>query len=100
MSVFFCGLLFVGATNATNFTGKNNSYTYCCSFSDTLTIHIWDVFQMPLHVLEAVLQEVVLTEGDAAYLTLALTCKRFKSLVSDPVFRKKAHFAWLDGNDV
>ncbi|KAM4736723.1 cadherin-like protein 26 [Anableps anableps] len=52
--------------------------------------------KMSLHVLEAVLQEVVLTQGDAAYFPLALTCNHFESIVSDPGFRKKADFAWLD----
>ncbi|XP_015251326.1 PREDICTED: uncharacterized protein LOC107098268 [Cyprinodon variegatus] len=55
------------------------------------------ILQMPWGVLQAVLQEVVLAQGDSAYLTLALTCKYFKDIVSDPVFRKKTHFAWLDG---
>uniref|UniRef100_A0A3B5LRC8 Ig-like domain-containing protein n=1 Tax=Xiphophorus couchianus TaxID=32473 RepID=A0A3B5LRC8_9TELE len=55
---------------------------------------------MPLNVLEAVLQEVALAQGDSAYLTLALTCKCFEAVVSEPVFKKKTHFAWLDGNDV
>ncbi|XP_032415485.1 uncharacterized protein LOC116717915 [Xiphophorus hellerii] len=55
------------------------------------------ILQMPLIVLEAILQEVILAQGDTAYLTLALTCKSFEAIVSDPVFRKKTHFAWLDG---
>ncbi|XP_038164881.1 uncharacterized protein LOC119799159 [Cyprinodon tularosa] len=55
------------------------------------------ILQIPWGVLQAVLQEVVLAQGDSAYLTLALTCKYFKDIVSDPLFRKKTHFAWLDG---
>jgi hypothetical protein len=55
---------------------------------------------MPLNVLEAVLQEVIPAQGDSAYLTLALTCKFFEAVESEPVFRKKTHFAWLDGKDL
>ena len=45
-----------------------------------------------------VLLEVVLSEGDPAYMRLALVCKAFERLTTSHYFREKAHFAWLDGN--
>ncbi len=47
--------------------------------------------QLPLEVLSEILKEVVLEDGDSAYLTLSLVCRLFRDVVT-----KKAHFAWMD----
>ncbi|XP_035864474.1 uncharacterized protein LOC118496544 [Sander lucioperca] len=47
-------------------------------------------------VLSEILQEVLLQEGDKAYLTLALVCTTFRDTVSTNAFRRRAHFQWLD----
>ncbi len=49
--------------------------------------------QLPLKVLSEILKEVALEDGDSAYLTLSLVCR---DVVTIYVFRKKAHFAWMD----
>ncbi|XP_076580283.1 uncharacterized protein LOC143316287 [Chaetodon auriga] len=55
------------------------------------------IFKLPPEILEEVLLEVVLQEGDMAYLRLTLTCRAFRDITGNPSFRKRAHFAWLDG---
>ncbi len=52
--------------------------------------------QLPLEVLSEILKEVVLEDGDSAYLTLSLVCRLFRDVVTNYVFRKKTHFAWMD----
>ncbi len=52
--------------------------------------------QLPLEVLSEILKEVVLEDGDSAYLTLSLVCRLFRDVVTNDVFRKKANFAWMD----
>ncbi len=52
--------------------------------------------QLPLEVLSEILKEVVLEDGDSAYLTLSLVCRLFRDVVTNDVFCKKAHFAWMD----
>ncbi|XP_073714722.1 uncharacterized protein [Misgurnus anguillicaudatus] len=39
---------------------------------------------------------VILSDGDAAYLTLALTCTALRDVVSSLEFRHRAHYAWLE----
>lgn len=52
--------------------------------------------QLPLEVLSEILMEVVLEDGDSAYLTLSLVCRLFRDVVTNEMFCKKAHFAWMD----
>ncbi|CAL8406340.1 unnamed protein product [Arctogadus glacialis] len=51
---------------------------------------------MPTSVLDEILKEVVLQEGDNVYLTLALVCTTFRDIVSTNYLRRRAHFQWLD----
>lgn len=51
---------------------------------------------LPTELLRQILLEVIFEEGDGAYLTLSLVCKRFHNIVGQQSFRRKAHFAWLD----
>ncbi|XP_058651375.1 uncharacterized protein LOC131552027 isoform X2 [Onychostoma macrolepis] len=51
---------------------------------------------MPKSVLEEVCLEVILSDGDAAYLTLSLTCTALRDVVSSLEFRHRAHYAWLE----
>ncbi len=46
-----------------------------------------------------ILLEVVLQDGDAAYMNLSLTCC-FRAIVNKARFRQKAHYAWLDSKCV
>nr|XP_055032244.1 uncharacterized protein LOC129421011 isoform X2 [Misgurnus anguillicaudatus] len=55
-----------------------------------------NIQQLPLLILQAILLEVVLHDGDIAIRTLALTCSCFKSIVCKESFRREAHFQWLD----
>ncbi len=43
-----------------------------------------------------ILLEVVLKDGDAAYMNLSLTCSCVRAIVNKARFRQKAHYAWLD----
>lgn len=43
-----------------------------------------------------ILSEVILSTGDSTYMTLSLVCRWFRDVVTQEVFRKAAHFAWLD----
>ncbi|XP_078126084.1 uncharacterized protein LOC144530394 isoform X2 [Sander vitreus] len=52
--------------------------------------------ELPTCVHSEILNEVVLQEGDKAYLTLALVCTTFRDTVSTNAFRRRAHFQWLD----
>ncbi|XP_054596462.1 uncharacterized protein [Nothobranchius furzeri] len=54
------------------------------------------ILELPDCVLSEVLKEVILLEGDKAYLTLALVCTTFRNTVSTISFRRQAHFLWLD----
>ena len=54
------------------------------------------ILQMPTSVLDEILKEVVLQEGDNVYLTLALVCTTFRDIVSTNYLRRRAHFQWLD----
>ncbi|XP_058651376.1 uncharacterized protein LOC131552027 isoform X3 [Onychostoma macrolepis] len=54
------------------------------------------LLQMPKSVLEEVCLEVILSDGDAAYLTLSLTCTALRDVVSSLEFRHRAHYAWLE----
>ncbi len=47
-----------------------------------------------------ILLEVVLQDGDAAYMNLSLTCSCFRAIVTKARFRQKAHYAWLDSKCV
>jgi len=51
---------------------------------------------MPKSVLEEVCLEVILSEGDAADLTLSLTCTALRDVVTSLEFRHRAHYAWLE----
>ncbi|CAM4722254.1 unnamed protein product [Leuciscus chuanchicus] len=51
---------------------------------------------LPPEVLSHILLDVVYEEGDKAFHTLSLVCKKFNETVHHPGFLKKAHFAWLD----
>ncbi|XP_056125035.1 uncharacterized protein LOC130102921 isoform X2 [Rhinichthys klamathensis goyatoka] len=51
---------------------------------------------LPPEVLSHILLDVVYEEGDKAFHTLSLVCKKFNETVHYPGFLKKAHFAWLD----
>lgn len=53
-------------------------------------------FQMAKSVLEEVCLEVILSDGDAAHLTLSLTCTALRDVVSSLEFRHRAHYAWLE----
>ncbi|XP_058628753.1 uncharacterized protein LOC131538714 isoform X3 [Onychostoma macrolepis] len=55
---------------------------------------------LPMEVLEMILLEVVLQDGDAAYMNLSLTCSCFRAIVNKARFRQKAHYAWLDSKCV
>ncbi|KAJ8403787.1 hypothetical protein AAFF_G00346550 [Aldrovandia affinis] len=52
--------------------------------------------QLSKELLQKILLEVVHKAGDSALLTLSLVCRQFRGIVSTPLFRRKAHFAWLD----
>lgn len=52
--------------------------------------------KMPSEILWQILTVVVTVDGDVAILRLALTCKVFRDIVSNPRFREQAHFMWLD----
>lgn len=52
--------------------------------------------QLPEEILKTVLVLVVLEDGDAGILNLALTCQSFNKVVCQPAFLQEAHFAWLD----
>ncbi len=54
-----------------------------------------NTFQLPMEALEMILLEVVLQDGDAAYMNLSLTCSCFRAIVNKARFRQKAHYAWL-----
>ncbi|XP_039506572.1 uncharacterized protein LOC120462140 [Pimephales promelas] len=45
------------------------------------------IYQLP--------HEIIAT-GDSAYLTLSLVCRWFRDVVTNEIFQKAAHFAWLD----
>ncbi|KAF5888910.1 uncharacterized protein DAT39_021393, partial [Clarias magur] len=49
-----------------------------------------------MEILEMILLEEVLQDGDAAYKNLSLTCSSFSAIVNRTLFRQKAHCAWLD----
>ncbi|XDV11473.1 hypothetical protein PO909_000409 [Leuciscus waleckii] len=51
---------------------------------------------LPPEVLSHILLDVVYEEGDKAFHTLSLVCKKFNETVHHPGFLKKAYFAWLD----
>ncbi|XP_077099562.1 uncharacterized protein LOC143750397 isoform X1 [Siphateles boraxobius] len=51
---------------------------------------------LPPEVLSHILLDVVYEEGDKAFHTLSLVCKKFNETVHYLCFLKKAHFAWLD----
>lgn len=59
-----------------------------------------NTFQLPMEVLEMILLEVVLQDGDTAYMNLSLTCSCFRAIVNKARFRQKAHYAWLDSKCV
>lgn len=52
--------------------------------------------QMPLMVIEDILLDTVLEEGDKAFLKLSLVCRLFRDIVGQQSFRARAHFEWLD----
>lgn len=54
------------------------------------------LLDLPMEVLEMILLEVVLQDGDGAYMNLSLTCSCFRAIVNKARFRQKAHYAWLD----
>ncbi len=59
-----------------------------------------NTFQLPMEALHMILLEVVLQDGDAAYMNLSLTCSCFRAIVNKARFRQKAHYAWLDSKCV
>ncbi len=93
---------------------RKKSHFHCCYCSATvitranLMKHIASVifhwskwinpfintFQLPMEALEMILLEVVLQDGDAAYMNLSLTCSCFRAIVNKARFRQKAHYAW------
>lgn len=54
------------------------------------------IYQLSVEILSKILMEVILSMGDSAYMTLSLVCRCFRDVVNRDVFRKAAHFAWLD----
>ncbi|XP_039503630.1 uncharacterized protein LOC120460077 isoform X1 [Pimephales promelas] len=54
------------------------------------------IFKLSGVLLKNILLEVVLQEGDAAYMPLSLACSRFRDIVGDGSFRNQAHFLWLE----
>lgn len=52
--------------------------------------------QLPHEIISEILKEVVVATGDSAYLTPSLVCRWFRDVVRNDIFRKAAHFAWLD----
>ncbi|XP_067271045.1 uncharacterized protein [Pseudorasbora parva] len=54
------------------------------------------LLNLPMEILEMILLEVVLQDGDSAYLNLSLTCSSFSAIVNTDLFRQKAHYEWLD----
>jgi len=38
----------------------------------------------------------IIATGDSAYLMLSLVCRWFRDVVTNEIFQKAAHFAWLD----
>lgn len=51
---------------------------------------------LPSDLLRQILLDVVFDEGDGAFLTLSLVCRKFCDIVCSQVFRRKYHLAWLD----
>ncbi|KAG1957546.1 hypothetical protein F2P79_007547 [Pimephales promelas] len=45
---------------------------------------------------EIQLPHEIIATGDSAYLTLSLVCRWFRDVVTNEIFQKAAHFAWLD----
>ncbi|XP_030290955.1 uncharacterized protein LOC115592411 isoform X2 [Sparus aurata] len=58
-------------------------------------LHI-SIDMLQLLVLEDIFALVVLSDGDMAILTLSLVCHHFREVLSTRVFRRKAHFLWLN----
>ena len=56
------------------------------------TVLLTSILQLPKSVLSDILTEVVLQEGDKAYIALALVCSSFRHIVSADMFRRRAHF--------
>ncbi len=54
------------------------------------------IIQLPSELLRHILLDVVYEEGDGAFLTLSLVCRKFYDIINRQSFRRKAHFAWLD----
>ncbi|KAF5888744.1 uncharacterized protein DAT39_021556 [Clarias magur] len=54
------------------------------------------LLDLPMEILEMILLDVVLQDGDAAYKNISLTCSSFSAIVNRTLFRQKAHYAWLD----
>ncbi|XP_048017700.1 uncharacterized protein LOC125249445 isoform X2 [Megalobrama amblycephala] len=54
------------------------------------------IYQLPLEILSEILRDVILSTGDSSYFTLSLVCRWFRDVVTQEVFRKAAHLAWLD----
>lgn len=53
------------------------------------------LLQLPDKVLKKICMEVVLADGDNAYLRLSLVCSRLKHICSDPGFQSECHLSWL-----
>ena len=43
---------------------------------------MFQITDLPSELLSLIFKEVVLSHGDTAYLKIALTCKRFKAIIS------------------
>ncbi|XDV15915.1 hypothetical protein PO909_015856, partial [Leuciscus waleckii] len=54
------------------------------------------IFKLSGALLKNMLLEVVLQEGDAAYMPLSLACSRFRDIVGDDNFKNQAYFLWLE----
>ncbi|KAM4599182.1 uncharacterized protein V3H82_002572 [Fundulus diaphanus] len=54
------------------------------------------ILELSACLLSEILGEVVLLEGDQAYMTLGLVCTTFRDIMSTVGFRRRVHFQWLD----
>ncbi|XP_035986151.1 uncharacterized protein LOC118559542 [Fundulus heteroclitus] len=54
------------------------------------------ILELSACLLSEILGEVVLLEGDQAYMTLGLVCTTFRDIMSTVGFRRRVHFQWFD----
>ena len=56
---------------------------------------MFQITDLPSELLSLILKEVVLSDGDTAYLKLSLVCKKFQCIITREGFKKGCHFDWL-----